>query len=142
MVLSLYACSSNSNDDIEKNSTTTSDTSIIQKKQDYEVSFDETETKNSQNNTTILIRYFRKRKELSYDKEMINLLNSIKDCDDKPNTEFTDKIGSITIRHTDQASEDFADIYLGEDENIYAKYINSDNDKIAYKLDIDSLGLG
>lgn len=142
IVLQLYACSSDSDKIIEQDTTITSNVSTTHNNDDYETLLDEHESDNNSSNTTVLIRCFRQRKELSCDVEIKDWLDSIKECNDKPKTELTKKIGSITIRHTgDEASERFADIYLGNDENVYAQYINSDSDKTAYKLDTEKLGL-
>lgn len=139
ILLSLCACSSNSNKKAEDNSTTkTSNVS-----QDNSIETDDiTDTKEiNASESTVLIRYFRQRKELPYNDKMKNILNDIEQCEDKPKTEFVNKIGSISIRNNDEGSEDFANIYIGEDENIYARCINNSDEKIAYKLDINAFGL-
>lgn len=137
-LLTLCACSSNVST-VSANKTTQNVTTTQDR-------IDDTETQDineiDSSEETVLIRYFRQRKELSYNDEMKNILNDIKECEDKPKTEFVNKIGSISIRHNnDDGSEDFANIYIGEDDNIYARYINNDDDKTAYKLDIELFGL-
>ncbi len=142
ILLSLCACSSNSNKKTEDNSNAKT-SNVSQDNTDNSIETDDitdTEKFNASENT-VLIRYFRQRKELPYNDEMKNILKSIEQCEDKPKTEFVNKIGSISIRNNDEGSEDFANIYIGEDENIYARCINNSDEKIAYKLDINEFGL-
>lgn len=142
ILISLCGCSSNSNNKTEDNSITQT-SNVSQDNADNIDVDDTTDTENIDNSeNTILIRYFRQRKELPYNDEMKSVLESIKNCLDKPDTKFENKIGSISIRHNnDEGSEDFAIIYIGEDDNIYAKYIDSINEETAYKLDIEAFGL-
>lgn len=108
-------------------------------------SSDDTDKDNavSDSEDIVLIRYFRQRKKLPYNDEIEKTLNDIKECTDKPKTEFEYKIGSISIIHNsnDEVSEDFANIYIGKDDSIYVKCINNTDEKIAYKLDIEKFGL-
>lgn len=142
ILLSLCACSSNNNTDSNNNSSTQNSNTNQTYSNDSTSTVDiinDDEISNSE--STVLIRYFRQRKELPYNDEMKNILKSIEQCEDKPKTEFVNKIGSISIKNNDEGSEDFANIYIGEDENIYAHYINNSDEKIAYKLDVNKFGL-
>lgn len=142
-LLSLCACSSNNSQNSDSNSTAQSSV-IDQTNADNDVETDDTYNSDKLNNSenTVLIRYFRQRKELPYNDEMKGILDNIKACEDKPKTEFEHKIGSISITYSDnEGSEDFANIYMGKDDNIYARYINNSDEEIAYKLDIEELGL-
>lgn len=142
-LLSLCACSSNHSQNSDNNSTAQS-SNTTQIDTDNNAEIDDTYNSDKLNNSenTILIRYFRQRKELSYNDETKNILDNIKACEDKPKTEFEHKIGSIAIIYNNnEGSEDFANIYMGEDDNIYARYINNADGEIAYKLDIEALGL-
>lgn len=143
ILLSLCACSTNDNENSD-NSKTTQNSNIIQSTSENNISTDSTGNSEESNssNSTVLVRYYRQKKELPYNDETEKILNEIKECTDKPETEFEHKIGSISIRHNgDRPSEDIAKIYIGKDENVYAKYIDSNDEKIAYKLDIEAFGL-
>lgn len=142
ILVSLCGCSSNGNSKTEDNSISQA-SNVSQDNADNIYVDDTTDTENiDSSENTILIRYFRQRKELPYNDEMKSILGSIKNCVDKPDANLENKIGSISIRHnSDEGSEDFAIIYIGEDDNIYAKYIDSINEETAYKLDIEAFGL-
>lgn len=90
---------------------------------------------------TVLVRYFRQRKELPYDEDIKGLIENIKNCTDKPKAELTDKIGSITVNYgDDEESKEVVRLYLGNDDNIYAKYNEAEDDSVACKLDMEKLG--
>lgn len=142
-LLSLCACSSDNSQNSDSNSTAQS-SAIDQTDADNDKEIDDTYNSDKLNNSenTVLIRYFRQRKELPYNDDIKGVLDNIKACEDKPKTEFEHKIGSIAIIYSNnEGSEDFANIYIGKDDNIYARYINSADEEIAYKLDIEALGL-
>lgn len=143
VLCSLCACSSDNSKNSDNNSTAqSSNTSQIDTDNDAKIDdiYNRDKLNNSEN--TVLIRYFRQRKELLYNDEMKSILDNIKECEDKPKTEFEHKIGSIAIIYSNnEGSEDFANIYMGKDDNVYARYINNADGEIAYKLDIEALGL-
>lgn len=143
ILLSLCACTAKDSENTDNNKTTSNNSTVLNT-DDNNISVDSTDIteENNSSNSTVFIRYYRQKNELPYNDEMENIINEIKTCTDKPKTEFEHKIGSISIRHNgDTPSEDIARIYVGKDDQIYAQYIDSNDEKIAYKLDIEAFGL-
>ncbi|MDE5983837.1 MAG: hypothetical protein K2H13_01100 [Eubacterium sp.] len=142
-LLSLCACSTDNNKNTDNNSVQSSKTDQSEITDTEPTGDTDKDDVVSDSEDVVLIRYFRQRKELPYNDETKSILNDIKECTDKQKTEFEHKIGSISIIHNnnDEVSEDFANIYMGEDDNVYARYINNSDGETAYKLDIEALGL-
>lgn len=84
----------------------------------------------------VYLSYFRENVESLYDKSTQKLLKEIKDCNTTPEAILTDKIGKISIKYKDDESLlDYAELYLGSDNCLYAKYISKSNESFAYKID-------
>lgn len=113
-----------------------------------------TNNKNSKNNTDtkpfedgsniqkVIISYFDSELESTYDQEAHELFNKIKNNSEKTNIILTNKIGKISIKYINKEEKvDFAELYLGSDNNIYAKYILDTNntDNYVYKIDTTTL---
>lgn len=83
----------------------------------------------------VYINYLDVKEEYTEDNQNFDFIDNIKNCKDIPKVTIGEEIGSIQIKYVNKEKAImFATLYLGGNGSIYAKYINSKNDKYAYKL--------
>ena len=83
----------------------------------------------------VYINYLDVKEEYTEDTQNFDFIDNIKNCKDIPKVTIGEEIGSIQIKYVNKEKAImFATLYLGGNGSIYAKYINSKNDKYAYKL--------
>lgn len=73
---------------------------------------------------------------------MKKLIESIKACKDNKDIKLAKKVGTMSINHPDDEKfTDLANLYLGADNSVYAKYIDKSNkeNSYAYQIDLDNL---
>lgn len=88
----------------------------------------------------VIISYLGQKSESTYDEDAHVFLNEIKNCQDKPEAIMVDKIGEILIKYKNSGeSISIATLYIGSDNNVYAKYTTEDQNNYAYKIDIEKL---
>ena len=61
---------------------------------------------------------------------------------DNKDIKLAEKIGTMSIKHSgDEKFTDIANLYLGADNSVYAKYIDKSNkeNSYAYQIDLDKL---
>ncbi len=74
--------------------------------------------------------------DVVYDANAQKLLNEIRDCTVNPEPFMVAKVGQISVNYgSNDETEDFAELYLGSDNNIYAIYITGEKNDFAYMLD-------
>lgn len=72
------------------------------------------------------------------------LIESIKACKDNKDIKLTEKIGTMSLKHSDDEKfTDIANLYLGANNSVYAKYVDKSNKEgiYAYQVDLDKLKL-
>lgn len=95
---------------------------------------------NNANSEKIILTFYGETSESNYDEESEELIEAIKSCKEIPEINIVEKIGKISIKNKDSNDiVDIADIYIGADYNIYAKYISNTNNDYAYRLDPENL---
>lgn len=95
---------------------------------------------NNANSEKIILTFYGETSESNYDEESEELIEAIKSCKEIPEINIVEKIGKISIKNKDSNDiVDIADIYIGADYNIYAKYILNTNNDYAYRLDPENL---
>ena len=83
----------------------------------------------------VYINYLDVKEEYTEDTQNFDFIDNIKDCKDIPKVTMGEEIGSIQIKYVGkEKATKFATLYLGGNGCIYAKYVKSENDKYAYKL--------
>lgn len=88
----------------------------------------------------VIISYLGQTTESTYDEDAHVFLNEIKNCQEEPKALMADKIGEILVKYKNSdESISIATLYIGSDNNVYAKYITENQDDFAYKIDIEKL---
>lgn len=90
----------------------------------------------------VKLSYFNSAQESTYDESAKKLIESIKACKDNKDIKLAEKIGTMSIKHSgDEKFTDIANLYLGADNSVYAKYIDKSNkeNSYAYQIDLDKL---
>lgn len=83
----------------------------------------------------IILTYFDKQTEFVCDEDVKQLLISIRDCNETPETNLINKIGAIKIVcDGNEIPTEFALLYMGSDLNFYAKYAQKSDSDIAYRI--------
>jgi hypothetical protein len=83
----------------------------------------------------VIVEYADNTEEYTESQIMFDFIDKIENCDTIPNVQLKNKIGQMKIQYKDSADLVlFADLYLGADGAIYAKYIKSTNTEFAYKI--------
>ena len=80
--------------------------------------------------------YLNMETDVVYDANAQKLLNEIRDCTVNPQPFMVEKVGQISVNYgSNDGTDDFAELYLGSDNNIYAIYITGEKNDYAYMLD-------
>ena len=90
----------------------------------------------------VKLSFFNSAQESTYDESAKKLIESIKACKDNKDIKLAEKIGTMSIKHSgDEKFTDIANLYLGADNSVYAKYIDKSNkeNSYAYQIDLDKL---
>lgn len=90
----------------------------------------------------VKLSFFNSAQESTYDESAKKLIESIKACKDNKDIKLAEKIGTMSIKHSgDEKFTDIANLYLGADNSVYAKYIDKSNKEssYAYQIDLDKL---
>lgn len=90
----------------------------------------------------VKLSFFNSAQESTYDESAKKLIESIKACKDNKDIKLAEKIGTMSIKHSgDEKFTDIANLYLGADNSVYAKYIDKSNkeNSNAYQIDLDKL---
>ena len=90
----------------------------------------------------VKLSFFNSAQESTYDESAKKLIESIKACKDNKDIKLAEKIGTMRIKHSgDEKFTDIANLYLGADNSVYAKYIDKSNkeNSYAYQIDLDKL---
>lgn len=120
--------SKNSSEIVTENNTVTDNTTNIEPYDD------------DSNIEKIIISYLGQKSESIYDEDAHVFLNEIKNCKDEPEVLMVDKIGEILVKYKNSnESISIATLYIGSDNNVYAKYTNNKETDYAYKIDIENL---
>ena len=83
----------------------------------------------------VIVEYADNTEEYTESQIMFDFIDKIENCDTIPDVQMKNKIGQMKIQYKDNPDIVlFADLYLGTDGAIYAKYIKSTNTEFAYKI--------
>ena len=83
----------------------------------------------------VFVEYADTKEEYTESQMMFDFIDKIENCESIPDVQMKNKIGQIKIQYKEK--DDivlFADLYLGSDGAIYAKYAKSTNTEFAYKI--------
>lgn len=137
LLLSLSSCSGESKVD----NITTEDELIVSddNSDDIYEEFDLSELLDDEN-STVVITYRRERKEIQNDSNINEMIENVINCDEIPDVEIISSVGTLSIKNEEKDKfQKIANLYIGKDDNIYAKSIYSDSDA-ASKLNIEQFG--
>lgn len=127
----------------EDNNVTTNQTVnefALQENKDKNIDSTKGDNDDKTNIEKIILTFYGEISESNYDDESEKLIEKIKNCKETPETNLVEKIGKISIKNKGSNNiTDIADIYLGADYNIYAKYISEKDNNYAYLIDMDAL---
>ncbi len=90
----------------------------------------------------VKLSFLNSTQESTYDESAKKLIESIKNCKDNKDLKLAEKIGTMSIKHSDDEKfTDIANLYLGADNSVYAKYIDklTKESNYAYQIDLDKL---
>ena len=83
----------------------------------------------------IIVTHYGDTEEYTEKEHSFDFVDKIKTCNDVPNTKMKSNIGDIKIKYKNsKKSKKFANLYLGDDGKIYAKYVDSQNKNYAYLI--------
>lgn len=82
----------------------------------------------------VYISYLSSETSAVYDEKASELLNNIKNCRDVPETSLK-KMGEINVTYnSDSDLSLYAELYIGQDGEMYAKFIADTQNDYAYKI--------
>ena len=82
----------------------------------------------------VIIEYTDTTAEITESEMSFEFLDEIKSCEAVPKTSLTRKVATLIVQYTNGEKEEFAELYLGDDGFVYAKYIKSKSTEYAYKF--------
>lgn len=85
----------------------------------------------------VIVSYYGKTMEIIEEEQSFDFIDKIIKCDSIPDAQLIEQIGKIEIKYYDKdKNEEFAELYIGSDTKIYAKYKKSKNPDYAYQITI------
>mgnify|MGYP004469817865 CR=1 FL=1 len=141
--ISFVSCTSNSKDKSSNNSISfTQKTTEKSKKANNNSNVEKNITAkpldDGSNIEKVKLSFLNSAQESTYDKSAKNLIKNIKSCKDNKDIKLAEKIGTMSIKHSDDEEfTDIANLYLGADNSVYAKYIDKSNKESSYAYQID-----
>lgn len=145
--LSLVSCSSNSKAKDNDNSVsftqkTTDSAKNADSNSDNEESITGKPLDDGSDIEKVKLSFLNSTQESTYDETAKILIENIKTCEDNESINLTKKIGTLSVKQSkDKEFSDIANLYLGVDNNVYAKYIDKSNNEsnYAYQIDLDKM---
>ena len=83
----------------------------------------------------VIVEYADNKEEYTESQMRFDFIDEIEKCNTVPDVQLKNKIGQMKIKYKD--NDDlvlYADLYMGSDGLIYAKYVKSTNADYAYKI--------